>query len=366
MLRLFKRVKFHLTIPEASGKVVAQASQLPPLPSMKRLFSSVLVLSLAAASSLHSAEPKKVLVLSVTTGFRHSSIETGEKVLQRLADESKAFQIVDFARQPKVQIHKKPGAPRKPGALKPDADEPAKVRHAEEMRKYDEAQAKYEAALAKWTPADDAKVASSQAEFDAKMKAEMEKLSPANLAKYDGVIFVNTTGDLPLPDRDAFIKWVADGHALIGMHSASDTFHSYRPYIELLGGEFAGHGPQISVAVNKLDPAHPATAGLPDVWNIAQEEIYMFKNYDRSRVRDLLGLSVSPKDKSAGHFPVSWVREEGKGRVFFTSLGHREDVWDETSEVKDRKNPPEVAKAFQQHILGGIRWALGVADSPAR
>ena len=50
----------------------------------------------------------------------------------------------------------------------------------------------------------------------------------------------------------------------------------------------------------------------------------------------------------------------GKGRVFYTSLGHREDLWDDTAAVKDRKNSPEISKQFQAHILGGIKWALGL------
>jgi type 1 glutamine amidotransferase len=55
----------------------------------------------------------------------------------------------------------------------------------------------------------------------------------------------------------------------------------------------------------------------------------------------------------------------GKGRVFYTSLGHREDLWDETDAVKDRKNSPEMSKQFQAHILGGIKWALGLEKGEA-
>ena len=54
-----------------------------------------------------------------------------------------------------------------------------------------------------------------------------------------------------------------------------------------------------------------------------------------------------------------------KGRIFYTSLGHREDLWDETDAVKDRKNSPEISKQFQAHILGGIKWSLGLVTGSA-
>jgi type 1 glutamine amidotransferase len=146
------------------------------------------------------------------------------------------------------------------------------------------------------------------------------------------------------------------------MHSGSDTFHGYRPFVEALGGEFASHGAQVGVDLIKQDENHPATQGLPSPWSIKQEEMYLFKSYDKKRVRDLWIMDKHPNEGTAGHYPVSWVRKAGEGRIFYTSLGHREDVWDDSDDVKDRKNAPEVAKQFQQHILGGIKWALGLAE----
>jgi type 1 glutamine amidotransferase len=286
-----------------------------------------------------AAEPKKVVVVTVTTGFRHSSIPTAEKILQKLADESKAFTIVDYVRQPTVEIPKKPNKPRD---LKADADEKEKERHASEMKKYDEE-------IAKWGEAEEQKAKTAQAEWDDQMKTQMAKLSPENLAKLDGVIFANTTGDLPLPDKEGFIKWIEAGHALMAMHSASDTFHGFRPYVEALGGEFSGHGDQVGVDLLKKDPNHPGTQGLPDKWTIAKEEMYLFKSYDQKRVRDLWAMDKHPNENKAGHYPVSWVRKAGEGRVFYTSLGHREDVWDDSADLKDRQNDPEVARQFQQH-----------------
>ncbi|MGV3531424.1 MAG: ThuA domain-containing protein [Chthoniobacteraceae bacterium] len=330
---------------------------------MKNILRTLLVTAAGALLVLpaYAADSKKVIVVTVTTGFRHSSIPTAEKVLQQLADESKAFTIVDFVRQPEVDTPKKPNAPRKPN-LKEGASEDEKAKYERDMERYTRDEARYQEAMSKWTAADDEKVKSAEAQFQEKMKQEMAKLSVENLEKVDGVIFANTTGDLPLPDKEGFIKWIEAGHALMAMHSGSDTFHNFPAYVSALGGEFASHGAQVGVDLVKKDPNHPATAGLPDPWGIKQEEIYLFKSYDQKRVRDLWSLDKHPNEKTAGHYPVSWVRKAGEGKVFYTSLGHREDIWDADPEMKGRVNPPETAKQFQQHILGGIKWALGLAE----
>jgi len=315
--------------------------------------------ALLTALPASAADAKRVLVCTVTTGFRHSSIPTAEKTLQKRADETKAFTIVDYVRQPDIQVPKKPNKPRD---LKPGADDKAKAKYEAEIKKYNEA-------MAKWTPENEKELQAAQAKFDAAVKESLAKLSPANLTaqKIDGVIFANTTGELPLPDKEGFIKWIHDGHAFVGMHSASDTFHPFAPYIDMLQGEFETHGAQVPADLIKADASHPATAGLPDVWNLKQEEMYIIKNHDRSKARDLWYMKHHPnKPEEAGFFPVSWNRNAGKGRVFYTSLGHREDVWDTDPNLKGRINPPEIAQQYQKHILGGIKWALGLAEGSAQ
>lgn len=190
-----------------------------------------------------------------------------------------------------------------------------------------------------------------------------EKMSPEALQRYDGVVLLNTTGDLPFPDPEAFYKWVEEGHAVVGTHAAADTLHGDPRYARMLGGEFANHGAQVEVNVLNADPAHPATAGLGHSLNLF-EEVYLFKNYDRSKVHDLLVMDEHPNTEEPGHYPVTWVKFYGKGRVFYTSLGHREDVWDPSWKDRDgkRENPPEVAEAYQRHLLGGIQWALGLTE----
>ncbi len=322
-----------------------------------------ILLALAAALALpvfsaHAAEPKKVILCTVTTGFRHSSIATAEKTLQKLAETSGAFTIVDFARQPGVDIPKKPN---KPKDLKADADEKAKANYAKDMEKYN-------AELAKWTPEIEANAKAAQGDFETQMKASLAKLDPANLKAQhiDAVIFANTTGDLPLPDRDGLIKWIEDGHAFIGMHSASDTFHGFPGYLDMLQGEFGGHGAQVPANMIAGDKEHPANGGIGAKWDLVQEEMYHIKRQDSAKVRSLWFMQHDPNDVSKEvFFPVSWCRMAGTGRVFYTSLGHREDLWDDSTELKDRKNSIEASKQYQAHILGGIKWALGLAKGSA-
>ncbi len=261
---------------------------------------------------LAHAAPKKVLVVTITTGFRHSSIPVAEKVIAALGKDSQAFSV-EYARvEPRDEQFK--GVDGKP---------------------------------------DSAKV-------DAAVKAVLaEKMSPEALKTYDAIIFANTTGDLPLPDRQAFIDWIKSGKGFVGMHSATDTFHNFRPYIDMIGGEFQAHKEQVEIQPLNNEPECPACKHLGNNWK-AFDEIYIMKSFDPAKVDKLLTLDKHPNDKTPGVYPISWCKEFGKGRVFYTSLGHREDMWDPN--WTDRKNSKEVAEAYQKHILSGIKWALGLEN----
>jgi type 1 glutamine amidotransferase len=315
----------------------------------------LLTTALAVATSLPAfgaAAPKKVLVVTVTMGFRHSSIPVSEKILEQLARESGKF-TVDFVRQPEGQP--KPPARPRPGPK--GADDPA---HQAALKKFAEAEKKYQSV---WNP---------------RIEAVLQKLSPANLKNYDAVLFASTTGDLPLPDKQGFIDWIASGKAFVGVHAAADTFHAnanfpgFAPYVAMLGAAFRTHGPQVTVECVNQDPGHAACKHLPGRWTV-YDEIYQMKSFDRSKVHGLLSLEklmLTQKDKDANHatpgdYPIAWSKMHGKGRVFYTSLGHREDIWDPHYEQGGRMNSPEIAKQFQQHVLGGILWALGLAPGSA-
>ncbi len=308
---------------------------------MPRLLPIAAALVVAIASV--QAAPKSVLVVTTTTGFRHSSIEVAEKVIAQLGEQSGAF-TVDYARVTPPSLPRKPNAPKATG--NEEKDNAAKKRYEDELAKYQAEEPKIKDLNKKYS--------------DDQKRVLAEKLSPDALKKYDAVIFANTTGDLPLPDKDAFIKWVEAGHGFCAMHSGSDTFHGFRPYVEMLGGEFKTHGAQVTVTAINKEPSHPAAKHLPAQWEIF-DEIYEFKSHEQGNVHELLSMDKHPQNKAPGYNGMSWYRNVGQGRVFYTSLGHREDMWDPA--WKDgggnRKNPPAIALAYQQHILGGIKWALG-------
>lgn len=291
------------------------------------------------------AAPKKLLVVTVTTGFRHSSIETAEKVLAELGTSSGVYEV-DFVHQPEGGQPKNPG--RAPERKPNEADTDYKTR-----------QETYSAALAEFNKAN--------AEWNDKVRAYMaEKMALEKLRTYDGFIFANTTGDLQLPDREGFVQLIREGKAFIAMHSGGDTYHPFRGYVDMLGGEFLTHKQQVEVQPELHNPAHPATKAVPSGWRVF-DEIYIFKNYDPATVHALMGLNEHPNDKTPGYYPISWCKDFGKGRVFYTSLGHREDVWDPTWKEgsNERKNSPEIARTYQAHILGGIQWALGLLPGTA-
>ena len=306
-------------------------------------------LALSVAVAPGASKPKRVLVVTTTTGFRHSSIETAERILEKLGRESGDF-TVEFARVTPPKGPSKPAAPIDTG-------------DAEKLKTDTE---KYNAAMEKFK-ADDARSQEAFKEYAAEQKRVLaEKLSATALKQYDGVIFANTTGDLPLPDPQALVDWVKAGHAFCGMHSASDTFHGFRPYIDMLGGEFLTHGAQATVDCLNQDKKHPATRHLPASWTV-HDEIYLMKSFERGSVHGLLGLDQEPNKKTPGDYPVAWCKQVGKGRIFYTSLGHREDMWDpETPAEFKRSNSKEVSRAYQQHILNGIRWSLGLVRGSAK
>ena len=173
-------------------------------------------------------------------------------------------------------------------------------------------------------------------------------LTPAGLAGFDALVFANTTGNLGVPDLDAVLSWIREGHGFAGMHSASDTYHESPGYLDMLGNEFRTHGDQAIIDAIVENASHPASSPLGSRYRVF-DEIYMFMKPNRGSVTMLLSLDRHPADGlpdagQPGDLPLAWAKSYGQGRVFYTALGHREDVWE---------NP-----LYQQHILGGIQWVL--------
>lgn len=170
------------------------------------------------------------------------------------------------------------------------------------------------------------------------------KTTAASLNTYAGAVFADTTGDLPLADPQGFLDWIARGHAFVGIHAATDTFPNFPPYLDMLGAQFKHHGPQTTVDVIIADPKHASTRAVPQPLAVF-DEIYQFQRYDPARVHLLLTIHKHPESGEPGEFPLAWTRMHGKGRVFYTALGHRPDVLE--------------SEWYKAHLRAGLLWALG-------
>ena len=166
------------------------------------------------------------------------------------------------------------------------------------------------------------------------------------LKRFRAVVFLSTTGDvLNAAQQVAFEKFVTAGGGYVGVHSASDTEYDWPWYGRLVGAYFANH-PDIQPArLQVVDRTHIAAKHLPATWQRV-DEWYNFRAVPRG-VHVLLRIDESSYKggKHGAEHPVAWVHDVGRGRAFYTALGHTEDSYSEA--------------AFLQHLLGGIRYAAG-------
>jgi hypothetical protein len=206
--------------------------------------------------------------------------------------------------------------------------------------------------------------------------------TPENIARYDAFFFY-TQGDLSERGRDgtppispagkaALLEAIHNGKGFIGTHSASDTFHSaglnkvgpgrwksdgtaVDPYIAMIGGEFIIHGSQQAAHQIIVDKSFPGMSAVPEDFG-PKEEWYSLKNFAPDLhvllVQDTSTMQRQGDDKQAydrPNYPSTWAHKYGKGRVFYTSMGHRDDVW---------ANP-----VFRSVLVGGINWAVGNVEA---
>lgn len=259
--------------------------------------------ALPANAPAKPAKARKVLVFSKTAGFRHGSIGVGAVSLTELGKKTGAFEVT----------------------------------HSED-------------------------------------ESVFEKDS---LSKFDAVIMLNTTGEIFRPkdwpgdktkqkkaqDREARLKanllaFVREGKGLAGMHSATDTYKKWKEYNDMMGGAFVSHPWHKKVPLKNLDPRSPVNAAFSAEGFEVTDEIYQFRDDTalRGDRRMLLELDADKMDLSKGSrgdrgYPVSWIDTYGRGRVFYCSLGHRDEIfW----------NP-----AVLKHYLAGIQYALGDLEADA-
>ena len=187
------------------------------------------------------------------------------------------------------------------------------------------------------------------------------------IGQFDAFVF-ETTGDLTKPGTDKQPPMTAEGEknlyaaikagkGFVGFHCATDTFGHHRnkgaddPYIEMIGGEFAGHGSQQEAEIGVSDAHFPGAKAFGTDEFKLKDEWYAQKNLgdDLHVIYFYKTASMHDHDYQRPNYPQAWARMHGKGRVFYNSMGHREDVW---------ANPK-----FQEFAIDALDWATGRVDA---
>lgn len=180
------------------------------------------------------------------------------------------------------------------------------------------------------------------------------------LKKYQALIFANSNNEAfeNETQRAAFKRYIEGGGGFVGIHSSTGSERQWNYFQQVQGAKFLRHSPLQRFTINVIDPNHPATAHLNKTWAWA-DECYFFTNLN-SDIKVLLAvdtstlkdpkLATAPGQKSNEVFPLAWYHQFDGGREFYTALGHKIEYYADP--------------VFRQHLLGGIRWALGEKRLP--
>jgi type 1 glutamine amidotransferase len=193
-----------------------------------------------------------------------------------------------------------------------------------------------------------------------------------SLSKFDAVIMLNTTGEIfkkkddDSPEAKAreerlkanLVEFVKSGKGLAGTHSATDTYKNWKEYNDMMGGAFAGHPWHMDVPVRILGDDHPLNKVFGGKGFTIIDEIYQFRNDTASPDDRRMLLSLAPDfdqlkrgNRKDGFYPISWIKTYGKGRCFYCSLGHRDEIY---------WNP-----AILEHYIAGFQYVLGDLEADA-
>ncbi|HEX4750092.1 MAG TPA: ThuA domain-containing protein [Bryobacteraceae bacterium] len=189
-------------------------------------------------------------------------------------------------------------------------------------------------------------------------KTDPKARNMKTLNYFDALVFASTTGELDLTDdqkRDMLSFIHDDGKGFVGVHAALDTNYKWPEYGEMIGGYFNEH-PWFTFwapIVNEA-PDFPAVHHFPKEFH-KYDEIYQPKEWSRDKVNVLLSLDASKLDynnprvhRTDHDFAVAWAKMYGKGRVFYSTLGHTKEAW----------NDPDIQKMYFE----AIKWTLGLTD----
>jgi type 1 glutamine amidotransferase len=203
--------------------------------------------------------------------------------------------------------------------------------------------------------------------WDATLRTDTENITKKaskkgnfkSLNYFDALIFASTTGELTLTDDQkqdmlSFVK--EDGKGFVGVHAALDTNYKWPEYGEMIGGWFDQHPwSTFNAPIVLEDPTFPAVKHFPHAFT-KRDEIYQPKEWSRDKVNVLLSLDASklnyennPRIHRTDHdFAVAWSKMYGKGRVFYSTLGHTKEAWDD----------PDITKMYFE----AIKWVLGYTE----
>lgn len=166
-------------------------------------------------------------------------------------------------------------------------------------------------------------------------------LDPEYLRRFDGLLLYANHTEISPGQLQTLIDYVEAGHGFIPVHSASACFGSEKRFVDLVGARFSRHGGEVFRA-GIVRPNHPAMAGVTafETW----DETYVHTDHHESG-RTVLMVRVPAEAEGDRAEPWTWVRRQGKGRVFYTASGHDARTWSNTG--------------FQQMLKAGILWAIG-------
>ena len=247
----------------------------------------------------------KILIFTLTNGYKHKSIPTGIKALELIGEHTQVYETVtsnDLAN------------------FEPD-----------NIQKFD--------AIC---------FLNTTMEVFSPSKKQQKTLS--NKEKADWLVMENRL-------KDSLMNYIKSGKGFIGFHAATDTFYQWPEYGEMIGGYFNKHPwnakTHVSIQIEEGQEGHDALRHMGAGNLEFKEEIYQFKDpYNANKLEVLLRLDPSQNDLTIGarkdnDYPVSWVKTHEKGRIFYSSLGHNDHIY--------------ANQKVLQHFLNGILWSLNEA-----
>jgi len=294
---------------------------------------------LVAAGTTAAAENKRLLLVTDSGGFIHDSVGVAEQVLKEVGPKNGIdVTCYRFTRDPDQKIKVK----RKENGKDVEVETTVLADYAEKFRK------------ATGVPVE---------------PENCGRVNHDTLKKFDCVLFFTTRDPLNQDEIKDLVAWVKAGGAVAGTHCGSDTLYPAkdRPWNEtyggLIGAYFKTHPPGFQkIKIRVEDPKHPAGKSFKD-GEPYEDEMYIFRDdpYSRNKLHIILSVTADTVDSLLAKAPkaaredndyaISWCQEVEKGRSFYTSLGHRKEVW---------KDP-----RYQQHLIGGLKWAMKQADGDA-